>query len=387
MRDMERLDLPSASSFEIDVACPGNRNLRKLLPPEPEDKKEEVDEITLTGTLIHRARETGDTSELDADALATYNAGLDYEKRLVASWCQDHSINDYREGPREERLWLHDQQTGERILSAKLDVQYLQQPRAYKLLCVDWKTGWSWHLTPSQRNWQLRVQAVLAWREYDGIQSVRVGFVKPIATSDRLDFTDYNIDDLRRSEEMIRAKLWEVGQPFAERRAGPHCNYCPCKGELCPESMAYALIPTVVARASNIPELDKYQAASLVDRLTMEDVKALHLRAGIIVKILDAAKAKLKRLDDETLKSLGLVRKPGRKMFTITNVKEAFEFLKSFPIAEEEIWKAMGFSNGELVDALRRDQGWEKAKAEGFVKGRLYPFAETKQAEGSIGVL
>jgi hypothetical protein len=92
-------------------------------------------------------------------------------------------------------------------------------------------------------------------------------------------------------------------------------------------------------------------------------------------------------MPDSELNRLGFTRKEGRKLDTITNTKEAFEFLKTFGISEVEIWSALKFSKTDLVTALQRDQGWGKAPAAGFVDGRLDPFITRKRAEDSIAAL
>lgn len=386
MIDPERLDLPSASSFDIVVACPGQPNLKRALGELLKKEQEEPDEIALSGTRIHAARETGVTIDLDEDELATYKAGRGYEEALVAGWVGDRELMEWAERKREERMWLHDQSTGRPIISAKLDTHYLSG--SYGLV-VDWKTGWSWKLTPSQRNWQLRVQAVLVWREYNGIKHIRVAFVKPIAKYERLDFTDYAEDDLKRAEEQIYHHLWLAKQPDAPRHAGPHCNYCPCKS-YCREAAAYAMVPSVITTSSGQmmtmqPELSKQNIIALVDTMPLQQVALVHLRASLVVKILEACKARLKLQDDAMLDSLGLMKAQGRRLDPIVKTKECFDFLKEqYQISEDELWRALKFSKTELVDALRRDKGWAKAATDGFIRGQLGEFIQEKRADDSV---
>lgn len=382
MRDPERLDLPSASSFEIIVACPGQPNLTTQLPDNVVDV---VDELAEVGVRIHAARETSSTTELDADEVDIYKSGLDYEQKLLGQWIQDRGIVKYEEGPRELRLWLHDD-NAERVTSAKLDVHYLGWDIDGKLhiLICDWKTGWSWKLTPSQRNWQLRLQGVLIWREYNEVQSIRVGFVKPIATTDRLDFTDYTESDLTRSQEAIFQHLWLSKLPDAPRIPGNHCNYCQCKA-ICREAAAFALLPSVIDSRAVITSKDDVEA--FVQQMSPKDLTRVHLRASVIGKILDSVKARLKTFTPDQLREIGLVPVPGRRLDPIVKTEEAFAWLKEFGISESELWTALKFSKGELVDALRRDQGWGKDQASGFVGGKLEVFIEKKNAEDSIGSL
>lgn len=392
MRDAERLDKPSASSFEIVVACPGQPNLLRSLPAQ---KAEEPDEVQLSGTQIHKARETGNTLELDEDQVEVYRAGLKYERELVSLWKESLEIGSYEEKQRESRMWLHDPSTGEPCLSAKLDVHYMSDGATHfaggeSLCVVDWKSGWSWKLTPSQRNWQLRVQAVLAAREYNNVKHVRVAFIKPIAKYERIDFTDYTEDDLKRSEEAIYQHLWLAKQPDAPRHAGLHCNYCPCKA-WCREAAAYAMLPSIINTSSNQvmtmqPELSKENIIALIETLPLQQVAFVHTRAGLVSKVLEAVKVRLKACTDEQLYAVGLFRSEGKRLDPIVDVKGAFEFLRDkYNISEAELWKALKFSKEELVDALRRDQGWGKDQASGLVKGQLKPFIQEKRAEGSVG--
>ena len=67
-KDAERLDLPSASKFERLAACPGSRALEDAIPPQPQQVIADAkDDLAESGTIIHRARETGNTLELDTE--------------------------------------------------------------------------------------------------------------------------------------------------------------------------------------------------------------------------------------------------------------------------------------------------------------------------------
>ena len=380
MKDPVRLDRPSASGFGIVSVCLGQPNLKRQLP---DNVVELPDDLTDSGTKIHKARETGDFSELDEVELPLYEAGLRYEKKLFERWAQENEIVNWTEGVRENRLWLHDPQTGEPALSGQLDVHFIGTNAAGEMfiLVVDWKTGFAWSLTPSQRNWQLRVQAVLAWREYNDVKNVWVAFVKPRATSDRIDFTPYQLEDLKRSEEAVHQILWRSKQEDAPRVPGTHCDWCPCKS-FCKEAAAYAMLPSVFN--PDTPVLSEGDIPAMIEQLSPKDLALLYRRSRVIGKILEADKARLKTFNQDQLREIGLRREANSPRSKITKTGEAYNALRTFGISSEELWTALKFTKGELTDALRRDQGWGKAQTEGFIKGQLAQFMETSEVEDSI---
>lgn len=380
-RDPERLDKASASAFEIDAACPGRQNMLRALPPEA--FRETSDEDAAMGTRIHKARETGNTLELDSDELDIYRRGMDSETEIVSQWAEAFSVDQYKEGPREVRLWLNDPQTLRPVLSAKLDVHYVALPH---VLVIDWKSLWCKHLTPAVRNYQARVQAVCAANEY-GAMHVRVAFNK--AMFGKSDPVDYTLSDLPYAEHSLFYHLWESRQPDAQRKAGQHCNYCVAKA-WCPEAGAYSMLPSVVAaNAVNGGLSDSgLDPKAMVERLVPADLVMLFRRSGVITKILEEAKSRLKGFSDGELEALGLRRKEGRKLDPIVDAKGAFECLRDeHGISESELWSAMKISKAELVDAIRRDQGWGKEQTQGFIDGQLSKVIDRKRAESSLEAL
>lgn len=372
MKDLERLDLPSASQFEIVVNCPGQPN---LIASMPEEKPEQADEDASRGTLLHKAWQTDDTSGLDEEDKAIYDRGVDLKNELRAKWCIEHSLPiPPREGPREARFWLLDE-NGDPAASGQLDTHFICLPY---LLVIDYKSLWCRNLTPAYKNWQLRLNGVLGWKEYTGIEHVRVGFVKP-SVRGGISWTDYSLADLENSESSIRFHLWASRQKDAQRRAGPHCRYCPGKG-FCPEANAYAILPSANLGFSPAPQ----EILQMVDSLVPADLVVIWNRSGVIKKILDAVKERLKQMPDEDLQQFGIGRAPGSRLDPIVKTRELFEFLKAEGITEEELWKALEFSKGELQKALQRDQGWGADATRGYLKQKLEPYIEKKTAESSL---
>lgn len=377
-RDPERLDLASASSFETDVMCPGRRNLLATLPPEA--FKPATDEEADRGTLFHEAWEKDDPSKLeDEEDLQTYNSGNKTGEEIVATWARDFGITEFKEGPRELRLWIHDPETLRPLASAKLDKHFVAEGR----VCIDErKSLWCSNLTPAERNYQGRLQAVLIAKEY-GASHVRVAFNK--AMFGKSDVVDYNESDLQHAERSVYFHLWETRQPEAQRRAGPHCRYCPAQ-TYCREAASFAMLPSVNNLGSGPVSVDATSEAidTMVSLIAPRDLALLHTRSGIVTKILDAVKARLKSMTDEELNVIGLARGKGRQLDSFIRVKECFESLKTFGISENEIWSALDFKKGELIKVLQRDQGWPKAKAEGWVKQLVGEYGETKTSDALL---
>ena len=366
-RDPERLDLPSASSFNITTMCPGSRNLIMSLPRVEEEPPDETAE---RGTRLHKAWETDDPSELDDEDSDIYKAGLDYKAKAVAQWCADNGITDYREGPKETRLWLHDSETMKPLSSGMMDWHFIA---ARHLLVGDFKSLYCPTLTPSHRNLQIRKLVVLAFMEYDDVEMVRGVLVKPIAKWQRIDAVDYCQKDIEFSRQQIMQSLWESYQPDAQRRPGAHCNYCPAKA-FCAECSSYALLPSAMVG----------NALDMVERLTPADLVTIWERSTVIGKILDAVKTRLKGFSDEQLALLGIGRTPGRRLDPIIKTKEAVDFFLSEGINREELWSALKLSKTELQKAIMRDQGWPADKTRGYLKQMLVPFIEEKQAAAGL---
>lgn len=388
-----RAGKPSASSFAIVASCPGQPQLKASLPavqepaPDPDSER---------GTRIHRALETGDSSELEQDEFEDMKAVAESANRTLNGWMATWGFreDDVVEKEREARFWLNDPSTAEPILSGQLDRHYLSYSSdgfnrlLSGALVIDYKTGWNRWLTPSQRNLQLRIQAVLVWREYDGIKHVRVALATK--NPNRLDFTDYTENDLIQSEQLILHQVWLASQPNAPRSAGMHCNWCPCKAH-CPEAAAYSMLPSVIAANAAQVGVAEHQVGpkEMVAALAPADLALVFQRSAIIRKILDEVNDRLKGFTDEQLKAFGLTREPGRKLDPIADTRGAFEHLKAeYGISEDELWKALSFSKGELVKAIQRDQGWPADKTRAFINGAaLEHFIERKRSESSLSLL
>lgn len=385
----ERLNKSSGSKFSIDAACPGNQNLIASLSDEQRNAAQPEDPLASRGTRLHAAWQTDSIQGLEDDTeIEDFEKGKRYVESAVAQWAQDNRLETFQEAEREQRFWLHAPDTLAPVLSGQLDRYYTSGSDACLL---DFKSGWLKNLIPSHMNWQLRVYAVLLWREHPELRRIRVGFVKPKARADAADYTDYTVDDLEHSEREIFHILWKTRQPDAQRVAGPHCNFCIAKS-YCDQAASMSLLPSVVvnqlayqmpvtkATAALVPSME-----SIVAKMQPADLLAVWQRSSVIVKILDAIKDRLKGLPEEELKRLGLQLADGRRMDKITKTMECFDYLKAeLSMSDEELWSALKMGKTDLVKAFQREFGWAADKAAGYAKQLVQQFGETTQAAKSL---
>ena len=383
IQDTERLDLPSASQMEIVVECPGQNNLKRTIPADliVESKSPEEIEWGKRGERIHKAFQTGQTLELSSEELVTYNCGRHNEQMIVEKWIHDKALDPDRvkEGPRELRVYLHKPYDYPEIMgSAMTDKHYIyQDDERTCLLILDLKSGWNPNLPPVTRSWQLKYELISLWKEeYDNVTDGRVAYVKPKERLDVTDYCDYQMQDLQYSFDAIAYHSWFATQPDAPRRAGLHCNWCPCKA-WCPEGLAYALLPSTIAKV-----FQKKHIPERVDSVTGDDLYRIWEAGPVIKKIIDEVVRRLKTFDQDQLFVLGLDRGKDRETHDITNVKEAFEFLRDNQgWAEEHIWGALGFTNSQLAEVAARLHGLTEDESVAWVKKTLAQFITVKESD------
>lgn len=366
--ESERLNLPSASGAEIWMNCPAQPEFVKSIPA----TVEEVDDLTLSGQKIHEALRTENPTGLSDEESETYQLALKNQESLVSQWKAHKKISDAREGDREERCYLRDQ-SGNIITSGQLDRHWIAPPY---LLVEDFKSQYCWHLSPSHLNKQLRIYAVLAWLEYDGvngqqINEVRVALNKPKVHSSPLDCTDYSRTDLEMSKQQILFELWETKQPDAKFRPGAWCNWCAGKA-YCKSAGAYSLLPSSIA--SN--------AVEMVERLSPQDLYRIYDYSGMVVKIIDAVKKRLKTFSEPELAELGLMFGKPKTLRPITNVAEACRYLVSNGVPESKVWSALKMSNGEIETVVQESLGLKsKREAQSWVRTNLAAWITEQQTD------
>ena len=383
--DDVRGGVPSASKLARVIKCPGSENLIKSIPAAQlaQVRSAEDDELATRGTGIHKAREIlNDIHLADPEDRELFRKGLEFERELIGAWMRDKGIrkSDVREGKREDRLWLNDEETMRPVASGQLDVHYLAPPHA---LIIDWKALWATHVPRTKESAQLRLQALLLYTNSEDIKDIRTAYDKPMVYKGGTDdFTDYAEQDLIFSRHMINYQLWLSKQDDAGRSPSEECRYCPGKA-WCVEGGAWALLPSV----EQDPGGGVRTIANPVERVrTLQPVDLVKLWRvqSLVKKVLEEAQARLKGFSDDQLLALGLERTKGRRLDPIVNVTGVFEFLKGKGWTQEEILACVSFSKGDIADAIVRREGIAEKYASKRVAEDLKEFIEPKEAEQGL---
>lgn len=369
----DRLDLPSASKFDIIVNCPGMPNLARTIPPveADNDSTPEADR----GTRIHHAREISSTMHLqDEGEMKAYTRLVDNERIILSEWSDEKNLEMYNVET-ELRLWLFDPITGAPITSGRLDVLYVESgTRTPHVLVIDTKTLSGLSAGSAVESWQLKVQAVLSRFEF-GARHVRVAFNKPEALGKEIDVCDLDTAMLDQCEYMIRYHLWLTTLPNAPRRAGEWCNWCVCKGH-CPEAGAMALLPMAVSAGGVLAR---------IDTLSPADLRKIWDVSAVIKKVLGRVDARLASMSEEQLASVGLRLGKPRETDSIVDVPLAMRRLRESGLMPEDIVKCAKIGKGELTKLVRREFALSSDdKAEAWIARVLGDCMETKEGAAPV---
>jgi len=368
MRDPERLDLSSASSFGMDALCAGRQQMLARLP---DDYAEPEDEVATRGTRLHKAWELDSAADLDEEDVEIFNTGKKHGLQLLEQWKSDKQLKVYQEGPREERYFLNDPATLRPIASARLDIHWFgETAEGQKHVLIDErKSLYCSNLPPSEQAWQGRLQVVLMSIEYE-CEHVRFAFNKPMLR--QTDVCDYGPDDITHALAAIYHHIWMSKQPDAQRQSGIHCRYCAAKS-FCPEAAAFAMLPTSTAFLgghSAVPA--KAEIIAAVNSLSHHDLVRVWTASTVVDKIQEAVKTRLKSFTDEELAALGLEKGKAQVMRNISNVEAAFKYLRDHTnIPESALFTAMKFSNTDLDMVLKREVGMSTEGAAEYRKTQL----------------
>lgn len=378
-KDEERMDLHSASSFDRTVNCPGWRNLFLSIPKV--DFKPDTSPEAERGTRIHKARELMNPLELEDESEVTaLESWLGLEREVVRNWLAniagDENV-EWREGERELRIWINNEDTLEPECSARMDVHYIAS-RA--LLYIDGKTGAGTGSGKAKDNWQCKVTAVALMFEYSAL-SVTVALVKPEAfPNGYADVHTWNFDELIDIDKQVRWHIDEARRLDAPRRAGPHCHFCPCKA-WCAEGMSMALLPTVVANAS--VELSKGEIASRVATLGLPDLVYLWQRRGLIKDIQDAVAGRLRGQSEEVLSTYSIKLSPGKDTSYVPagRIKDLCERLVLEGCVEADVWQCLKPDIAALNELAHKTQRGTKKDAAAWMQSVLGDFKIQQSGE------
>ena len=314
----ERAGLGSASGYERDIRCPGNRNMQNRAP------KDKGTQVADQGTKIHEALDTGDLSELEEDEEEIARRLHTLEEEEIKKWkahLKMHMADEER--LREERFFIRDDNLAP-IYSAKPDLVVVCGNHA---IVMDDKTGFL-EVPEASINSQLRCQAVSVHHEMPKLQSIRVVLLEK-RFKERVSTCDYDLDSLSHANNEIATSIWRTSQADAHRSPGSWCMYCRAKS-ICPEAGAYAIVTSVH------PRIPSKEPAGLVEALTNEQCVEILRKKSVVEKIFDEIKDRLKKMSPEALEAIGVKLQQGNEKTIITSNEEARSLLLGF-FAEDDV--------------------------------------------------
>lgn len=366
----EREGLPSASAMYRVVSCPGSVALVEACKP-----PELTTAVAEQGTQIHDALYTGETYALDDESAEIVEKLDTVYAKLFHEWML--TVGEIVVSASEQRLWIRNPKTFEPLASAKLDRFAVSFDR--KALVTDWKTGFL-PVTPAEKNWQLRTQAVAVHQEY-GATNIRVAIASARLGKPHLDFVDYTLEDLKNAERDLLFQLWKAKQPDAPRHAGDWCKYCPAKA-YCREAAAWSAVD-VVSPTQTVTT--KEQISLAVESMTPEQLVHVWRKRNIVEGVLDAIKARLKALPPEELKTLGLRLKEGKKMREIVDLPSAVKWVKQDLVIDDETFiGCMKLSVPILTQTYQKQYNTSKKQAETRVLESLAPYINESRGEPTL---
>lgn len=362
--------------MEREINCPGWRPLAATCP------KPVQNPLAAAGTRMHAAYETEEVEGLAMDEKSITQRLLHMTDNCLKDWLMELPGDAKPTEYRERRFWVRNPATLEQIASAQLDRCWVCGDRA---LILDAKTGYN-EVTPSERNWQIRTQALALFHEFPNLGQIRAGIVAS-RLADKLDVSNYDQNALRAIQSEIIQADWRAKQPDAARHAGTWCDYCPAKA-YCREAATYGNLVTYEFQGLDMPAL-----LGRIQQLTPKGLAAIHEKASIIAKILDAVKDRMKGLDTELLASLGYVLKKGATQTKVGNTRMALKLLTE-PQGEEPALmtedQALDFFYPQIPDLaqLVADlNGVNRIKGREMLEQRLAPVITKTPNQPSLGKL
>lgn len=382
----ERAGLPSASGIERLMHCPGSKAAEDASPPKP------ASEIADQGSRIHEARQKEDGTGLTDEELEIAHALTEIEIAAVAAWKSEKQLSVEPSLAREERIWIREPGTLRPIASAKLDWYYRADVNA---LVVDDKTGFL-AVTPSPKNWQLRVQALGVYGHHKEVKEIRVAIAQ-YRFKARYDACDYSPADLEASMDELLHGLWKAEQLNQQRVPGYWCRYCRAKAS-CPEANAYALLPVAVVSGGEPLEGlrgEKLKAA-LAARVGLLDPRALaflYSKRSIIEGVLEATKERLKAMPVFELAEIGLALGPKSTVTSIGDLTGCLNILFAKKlITPEEFTACCTVALGKVLEVatttmVKEKRAATKKAADEFIRTLLAGVMVTTERAPSIIVL
>lgn len=374
MSDDPRKGQTSASNAAADMACPGRFLAQRGLA----DVKGEWAE---SGTAVHRALATGDTSKLSLAENETYEACRAIASRLVADYFGAKVTPALFV---ETRFWTRFKVSdGEKIVelghSGQVDVVFRAGTKA---LVLDYKSL-NQEAPESPKNLQLRDLAVLVQGNLLPISEIAVAIVQPLVTHSP-EICLYSTEDVVRAEAEMLARIVRSNDPKSPRVAGTlQCTYCLAKTNCAAYSAwAGAMIPL------------QNEAEALVVQTAFQTAMAEWSppqRAQVANVLAPAAKA-LEQMK-EFLKD-GLAQDPefvpgwqlrdGNKIETITNPQECFQRFMAAGGTDHQFMQAVKVGKTRLKEKLAEVTGKKGRALDDVLRQMLDGITEANQNAPSL---
>ena len=324
----ERKGLPSASTFDRVVFCPGSPEAERAVPVAPT-----VADIAAEGEAIHAAVAEDDLSELGLTAMNLANQLAMTNQQALSTWMQQNNFADVGKTVVEERFWFQDPATHEDIVSAKPDFVAIEGGQC---LVIDDKSGFK-RVTEAAGNWQLRVQLVALDQNLGPFSRARVAIAQHRLGS-QFSICDYTRADIDQAAMEVVFYCRRAAGANLERVPGEHCRYCRAKAS-CPEYASYGMLPWSQAQLGKpMAKKDIYAKAG---QLSLKDLAFIESRRSAAVNLFEAVKERLKTLDEKTLASLGYELKPTGFLRAITNLTELWEILEMEDLCSDVEFRSM----------------------------------------------
>lgn len=297
----ERLGLPSASSAERLVNCPGSHRLEMECPPSQESKD------SVIGDRVHAVL-AGDKF---APVLTEAEEKLRSECERVASQIKAKYINEGKLSDgytcvSEKRAWITN--SGKKTFSGRWDRLY-HDGGTFGLI-IDFKTGRD-EVDAADVNWQLLSLAVVASEAYN-LNEVAVAIVQPWAKG-QYTLAEYGLRDLSRASSVLRAAIGEAATSNTYN-LGKWCKWCRAQAK-CEKFQGQLLDVAATAATALVAPREMTLDAPKIVRL----LKAKPLITKFFKDLEGQLKAQLKAAPDSIP---GVTLKPGAKTRDITSVRK-----------------------------------------------------------------
>ena len=347
----ERQNKPSASSMERYQLCPGSWNAERGIAEETSHDAE-------MGNRIHAVL-AGET--------VTPPLTDDEERTMEACRSQAQAILDTILPHRDEvhlerRYWWGKEWSG------KPDVVAIDCIFAEGLI-IDYKTGRG-DVASAEGNMQLRALAVLAANAHS-LERVTVAIVQPLAGE--VSVCLYSAGDLSVARKEILRVIDAIQKPGAPRNpSSKACKYCKAKAT-CPEALALAeSAPLAVSRDGRELVISPDRIAEFLG----------HVPA--IEAVVEAVKAKAKRMLEAGETVPGWTLKPGAERETITDPTTVYNRAAAAGVNSEAFMACVSVTKGKLKDAVKAATGEKGKSLDARMETILAGCTETRAAAPSL---